>query len=177
MTFAQLFSTLTSRTKKILAVIAVLFLTTVVAMTLVILKLNADHQKPLPTISAFTNGTLVIAKPLSYCNIRREDCVEGTAPNLTAPVGSVIQLVLPPEISAAPWKLTIEYLGPEGSEIENRFFRPEERKSITIGNKQETRQLLTIEVQLPSAVVTEEGLPLPRAFWSINTTPKSLLAN
>lgn len=141
-----------------------------------VLIVNANTTTPPPQVTFYSNGKSVQAGPVKYCSIKVTDCVTGAKSHLEVPTGSPVQISLPRQISDAPWTMTLEYLGPGmRSEYELRTFAPGKRTAVTVGGPGEHRQLLTVEINLPSAVVNPQGEPFSRAYWALDTTPAGLL--
>ncbi|MDG3011742.1 DUF2771 domain-containing protein [Rhodococcus sp. D2-41] len=148
----------------------------IVLIVVGVLVVNANTTTPPPQITFYANGKSVQAGPVKYCSIKVTDCVSGTKAHLDVPTGSPVQISLPKEISRAPWTMTLEYLGPGmRSEYELRTFAPNDRTAVAVGGAGEHRQLLTVEINLPSSVVNPQGEPFSRAYWALDTTPAGLL--
>ena len=157
------------KTVKILALLATGLLVVVVAFAAVMTVLIRDAGERHPQINAFAAGRSVTVSPIRFCTIKLQDCTEeGTPATLSVPPGGQLELSLPSEISGAPWRLLTVFQDPNGLiEDHERYYAPDETKSVTIAS--DGKQLNGIEIQLPSAVVDENGVPRAHAIWSIKT--------
>lgn len=163
--------TLQSRTKKTLALIVVAVLVVLVAFVAVLTVLIRNAGERLPQVAAYAHGKSITVPPLQYCNLYLEDCVNGELAKLDVPVDYPLQLSLPAEIADAPWRLVMVFEGPDGALVtEERYYAPGEVDAVTVRSAQHPPlQLNGIEIQLPSAVIDEEGLPQAHAIWAIKT--------
>lgn len=121
-----------------------------------------------PTLTAYANGKAVEVEPTRYCSIKLEHCQDHRQTILLVPRGDVLQVSLPAEIADAPWNLVLEYITQDGviyHEQVQHFSGPR-MSSFTIPTKD---QLVLIELQQPSALIDESGLPYARAYWSLRT--------
>lgn len=163
--------TLQPRTKKTLALIVVVLIVAAVAFAAVLTVLIRDAEKRPPEVAAYAHGKSITVPPLQYCDLYLENCVNGELAELDVPLGYPLQLSLPPEITNAPWHLVMIFEGPDGEIVpEERDYAPGEASAVTVRSAQQPPlQLDGIEIQLPSAVVDETGLPYAHAVWSIKT--------
>ncbi|NLE78142.1 MAG: DUF2771 domain-containing protein [Rhodococcus sp.] len=158
-----------TRTKKIVALAAVGLLVVVIAFAAVITMLVRGAESHPPTLTAYSHGETVDVPPLQYCNLSLDECDQGSVTELEVPVGSPLQLSLPKDISAAPWRMIIQYQDANGNEVlEQRSYESGPNSAITIESTDD-RQLLVVELQLPSSVIDEEGRSIAHAIWSIQT--------
>ncbi|MEV0947788.1 DUF2771 domain-containing protein [Rhodococcus sp. NPDC049939] len=158
-----------ARTKRILALSTVGLLVVLVAVAGVVYALVRNLPPRLPEITAFAHDRTERVVPLGYCNLYLEDCAGGGITELDVPPGYPLQLSMPPEIVNAPWRLFAIYEDPSGNAIiMEQTHRAGETHAVTVPSSEEL-QLAGVEIQLPSAVVDEEGLPHARAVWSIKT--------
>lgn len=146
----------------------------VLAIVAGVLAVHFTSEPEPPEVTFYVHGESVRTGPVKYCSLTLTDCVGNPKPHLDAPVGSPVQISLPEQISQAPWTMTVEYLGPgDRSEYALYAFPPNARRAVTVGGGD--RQILTIEINLPSAVVTAQGAPFSRGYWALDTTPSALL--
>ncbi|AOW94987.1 hypothetical protein BFN03_13900 [Rhodococcus sp. WMMA185] len=158
-----------SRTKKILTLLSVGLVVALVAFVGVIYTLVRNSPDRLPEITAFAHDRTERVSPLAYCNLYLEDCQSFGVTELDVPPGYPLQLSLPPEIVDAPWRIFALYQDPSGAPvILQQAYRAGEKRAVTVPSSEEL-QLAGVEIQLPSAVVDQEGLPHARAVWSIKT--------
>ena len=164
--------TLQSRTKKTLALIVVVLIIVLVAFVAVLTVLIRDAGEHRPEVTAYAHGKSITVPPLRYCNLYLEDCVDGELAELDVPADYPLQLSLPPEIANAPWRLITVFEGPTGELVtEERYYAPGEAAAVTVRSTQHpSLQLNGVEIQLPSAVIDEEGLPQAHATWAIKTS-------
>ncbi|WP_072687217.1 DUF2771 domain-containing protein [Rhodococcus marinonascens] len=157
------------RTKKILALSAAGLVVVLVAFVGVLYTLVRDSPTRLPVITAFAHDRSEQVIPFGYCNLYLEDCESGGITELDVPPGYPLQLSLPPEIVNAPWRIFALYQDASGGPvILEKTHRAGETRAVTVPSSEDL-QLAGVEIQLPSAVVDEEGLPHARAVWSIKT--------
>nr|WP_068161630.1 DUF2771 domain-containing protein [Rhodococcus phenolicus] len=162
--------TLQARTKKIIALIAVVLLLVAGGLAAVVWKLVDSAEPKLPTVTAFARGTSVTVEPTQHCNLYLEDCIENPLGMLDVPAGYPLQLSLPSEIADAPWRLIVVYGDPKTGEtfVDGRLFAPGEQRAVTVPSDPEI-QLLGVEIQLPSAVQDETGTAIAHAVWAVQT--------
>jgi hypothetical protein len=162
--------TLQARTKKIIALIAVVVLLVAGGLAAVVWRLVDSAAPKLPTVTAFAHGTSVTVEPTQHCNLYLEDCVENPLGMLEVPAGFPLQLSLPTEISDAPWRLIVVYGDPKTGQtfVDGRLFAPGEQRAVTVPSDPAI-QLLGVEIQLPSAVQDETGAAIAHAVWAIQT--------
>lgn len=161
-----------TRTKRIVLGLAVLALVAVIgaAIVVVVAVRNADEQ--LPQITAFGNGRSITVPPSVYCSIDLQNCSQGDLAVLDVDAGQPLQLSLPRAISDAPWRLVTVFQDPATGELvpQERYFESGSRRAVTVvSDRKPAWQLAGVEIQLPSAVVDENGLPRARAVWGIKT--------
>jgi hypothetical protein len=158
-----------ARTKKTLALITVGLVVAAVAFVGVLYALIRDSDPRLPEITAFAHGHAEQVAPLAFCNLYLENCETGRLAELNVPPGSALQLSLPQEIVDAPWRMVVVYQDPSGQVVvQERAHRAGETRAVTVQSTEEL-QLAGVEIQLPSAVIDEQGLTQARAAWSIKT--------
>lgn len=159
--------TVQTRTKKLVALAAAGLLVVGVAFAAVITLLVRGADTPPPMLTAYTHGKTVEVPPLQYCDLSLEECEQASVTELAVPVGYPLQLSLPKAISGAPWRMIIQYQDADGNEVlEQRSYESGPDSAITIEST-EDRQLLVVELQLPSSVIDEEGRSISHAIWSI----------
>ncbi|MFD4367151.1 DUF2771 domain-containing protein [Rhodococcus sp. NPDC058521] len=160
---------LQTRTKKIVALVAAGLLVVAVAFGAVITLLVRGAESTPPELTAYAHGKSIQVAPLAHCSLYLEDCVEGDTAELDVPVGYPLQISVPKAISEAPWRIVEVYASPEGEPVlDARNFTPGSTTSVTVESTEE-QQLVGVEIQLPSAVVDDQGFPHVRAVWSIAT--------
>ncbi|WP_020476840.1 MULTISPECIES: DUF2771 domain-containing protein [unclassified Rhodococcus (in: high G+C Gram-positive bacteria)] len=158
-----------ARTKKILALIAVGLMVVLVAFVGVLYALVRNSSPRLPEITAFAHNRAEQIPPLAYCNLYLEDCTTGDLAELDVPPGSSLQLSLPQEIVDAPWRMLVVYQDASGQVVvQEQAHRAGETRAVTVPSSDDL-QLAGVEIQLPSAVIDEQGLTKARAAWSIKT--------
>lgn len=160
------------KTVKILAALGVLALVAVVGLGAVLYLTLRDRGQHQPTVSAFAHGETVDVKPLEYCSVTLEDCTQGAIARLDVPGTEPLQLSLPHDISSAPWRLVMVFAGPDGTLVpKERYFAADETRAVTVQSDADPKLRLNgVEIQLPSAVVDQNGLPQAHAIWSIKTS-------
>lgn len=159
--------TVQTRTKKIVALATVGLLVVAVAFTAVVTLLVQNAQTHPPSLTAYTHGETVQVPPLQYCDLNLEECEEGSVTEFPVPVGYPLQISLPTDIANAPWRMIIQYRDSQGNEVfEERSHDSGPSSAITIESTAD-RQLLVAELQLPSAVIDEQGRSIAHAIWSI----------
>ncbi|NLG55516.1 MAG: DUF2771 family protein, partial [Rhodococcus sp.] len=95
-------------------------------------------------------------------------CTEGPATVIDARPGQPLQLSLPKEISGAPWRLISVYGYTEAdASVIFEPFRSGDASAVTVPAVVDDAPLVGVEIQLPSAVVDDEGVPLAHATWAI----------
>jgi hypothetical protein len=143
----------------------------VVAAAVVVVMAIRDSDEHLPQITAYAYGETITVEPAQYCGFDLKECTQGDLAMLDVPAGMPLQLSLPKEIADAPWRLVMVYQGPDGELVpQERYYRSGEADAVTVvSNRTPAWQLNGVEVQLPSAVVDENGLPHARAVWAIKT--------
>jgi hypothetical protein len=161
---------LQARTKKAIALIAVVLVVVAVGIGAVVWKLVDSAEPRLPEITAYGDGNSVTVPPTQHCNINLEDCVENPITQLSVRAGYPLQLSLPSEISDAPWRLIAVYgdLQTGQTFLDGIMVEPGQQSAITVPSDP-SLQLLGVEVQLPSAVVDEAGEPIAHAVWAVQT--------
>lgn len=132
----------------------------------------ARHSAPEhPQISAFTHGHLVRVGPYVYCNVLNLDQCENprTQGELVVNHEDKVQLSVPADIGAAPWRLILAYEDPDKDSI--LAFTPGSRLAVTIPTVDPMRGRLTgFAVQLPTLVQVDGELrEMPHAEWSVRT--------
>lgn len=156
-------------TKKILAIVTAGLTVTLIAFVAVMVTLVRGADTHPTTLTAYAHGTSVEVAPLEYCTLYLEDCKSGDIAQLDVPTGYPLQLSLPKEIADAPWRLVAVYeIGDGTSFVAKRTYTPGEATAVTV-EPIEGMALAGVEIQLPSAVIDEEGLPQAHAVWSIKT--------
>lgn len=161
---------LQARTKKTIALLVVAVLIVGVAFAAVMVRLIGSADPRLPEITAYAYGKSITIEPTQHCNLYLEDCIQNPLASLDVPAGEALQLSLPTEIADAPWRMIMVYQDLETGEtyIGGTMFGPGQRLAVTVP-ADPTKQLLGVEVQLPSAVVDEIGEPIAHAVWSLQT--------
>lgn len=157
------------RTEKILIAIAAGLVVTLVAFVGVLTVLIRGNETQPATITAYADGTTVTVPPFKYCTLYLEDCVEKDTIPIELRPGHPLQVSLPKEISSAPWRLLAMY-GNTEDEVYVQYtpFRPGEALAVTVPTIVNDVPLAGVEVQLPSAVVDEAGIPRAHATWSLS---------
>ncbi|MGZ8178723.1 DUF2771 family protein [Williamsia sp. SKLECPSW1] len=166
---------LTRGEKKFGLVASAVIVVAAVVVAVSVWFLTRDGFEETPYVQATTGKDLVRVEPTIYCEIDLTGCRQGEpgtfAKRLAVPAGQSVLVSVSKAIAAAPWVLTLEYLTPTGFEQRApQFFGPNQKFSFTARSTPDA-VLSTIEVRLPSSRVDTSGLPITRAFWSINTLP------
>lgn len=157
-----------ARTKKILALIAVGLMVVLVAFVGVMYALIRNSSPRLPEITAFAHNRAEqipagVLQPVSRGLHDRRPRRTRRAP------GSSLQLSLPQEIVDAPWRMLVVYQDASGQVVvQQQAHRAGETRAVTVPSSEDL-QLAGVEIQLPSAVIDEQGLTQARAAWSIKT--------
>lgn len=160
------------KTVTILAALGTLVLVAVVGLGAVLYLTLRDPGQKQPIVSAYAHGENVEVKPLEYCSLTLEDCAQGSIAQLDVPGTEPLQLSLPHDISSAPWRLVMVFSQPDGSLVpQERYFSANETRAVTVQSDADPKLRLNgVEIQLPSAVVDQNGLPQAHAIWSIKTS-------
>ncbi len=159
------------KTIRIVALLGTLVLVAAIGMVAAVVFALKGAEKPQPEIAAYAHGKTVTVHPYRYCTVDLEDCTEGDVAALEVPIGYPLQISLPTAISDAPWRLVAVYQLPDGELLQtDRYYGKGEVAAVTVeSDANPALQLNGIEIQLPSAVVDETGLPRAHAIWSIKT--------
>jgi hypothetical protein len=160
-----------TRTARIVLGISFIALIVVIAAAAIVVNAIVDSDERLPEITAYAYGETITVGPAEYCSLDLQECQHGELANLDVPAGQPLQLSLPKEIADAPWRLVMVYQGPDGDLApQERYFTSGEADAVTVtSDRSPAWQLNGVEIQLPSAVVDENGLPHARAVWAIKT--------
>jgi hypothetical protein len=161
-----------TRTNRIVLGLAVLALVVVIGAAIVVVLAIRDADERLPEITAYGNGRSITVAPAEYCTLDLRECSQGELAVLDVNAGQPLQLSLPKEISDAPWRLVAVFEDPVSGELvpEERYFESGATAALTVVSDREPPwQLAGVEIQLPSAVVDESGLPRAHAVWAIKT--------
>lgn len=134
--------------------------------------LTRDSAPQHPEISAYTRGQLTRIGPFLYCNVLNlNECqAPQTQGELQVNDRDPVQLSVPQEIGAAPWRLMRVYGDPANTTITT--FRPDTRLAVTIPTVDPQRGRLTgFAVQLLTLVIDQNGElhDAPHAEWSVRT--------
>jgi Protein of unknown function (DUF2771) len=135
--------------------------------------LLARHRGPVhPQISAYTHGQLSRVGPYFYCDVLNlNNCqTPQTQGVLTVNDRDPVQLSVPAEIGAAPWRLLLVYDAPDATTT--AVFRPKAKLAVTIPTVDPARgPLRGFTVQLLTLVQDSNGelLEAPHAEWSVRT--------
>lgn len=129
---------------------------------------TAEH----PRISAYSQGQLTRVGPYFYCDVLNlNDCQRPeTQGVLTVNGTDPVQLSVPSQIGAVPWRLLKVYEDP--ADTTGTVFRPDTRLAVTIPTVDPQRgRLQGFTVQLLTLVQDEKGelLEVPHAEWSVRT--------
>ena len=132
----------------------------------------ARHSAPEhPQISAFTHGQLTRVGPYMYCNVLNLDQCETprTQGELVVNHKDKVQLSVPSDIGAAPWRLILAYEDPDKDSI--LAFTPGSTLAVTIPTVDpRLGKLNGFAVLLPTLVrIDGEEVPAPHAEWSVRT--------
>jgi hypothetical protein len=125
-----------------------------------------------PQISAYSHGQLSRVGPYFFCNVLDlNDCqTPQTQGVLTVDARDPVQLSVPSQIGAAPWRLLLVYDDPV--DTTTTVFRPNTRLAVTIPTVDPQRgPLRGFTVQLLTLVQDTNGelLEAPHAEWSVRT--------
>ncbi len=159
------------KTIRIVALLGTLVLVAAIGIVAAVVLALHGKEKPQPEIQAYAHGKTVTVQPYRYCTVNLEDCTEGAVAELDVPAGYPLQISLPKGISSAPWRLVAVYQLADGALLQtDRYYAKDEVAAVTVQSDTNPKlQLNGIEIQLPSAVVDETGLPRAHAIWSIKT--------
>ncbi|TSD96620.1 DUF2771 domain-containing protein [Skermania sp. ID1734] len=154
-----------------LAALAAALFVVAVAFIVVMVVIIRGAKPPLPQITAYAHGKAITVSPYQYCTFNLADCKQGSIAQLDVPAGYPLQLSLPSEISKAPWRIIMSYVRPDGAMIiKERYYASNEASAVTVeSDTNPAWQLAGVEIQIPSAVVDESGIPRVRGIWSIKT--------
>ncbi|WP_408629959.1 DUF2771 family protein [Amycolatopsis aidingensis] len=139
-----------------------------------------------PRVTFFVDGDSVQAAPLIHCDVRVQECEQGTEPaRLRARPGYPVQVSVPAEVSESPWAVIVQYADAEGrpQPEKRQFFSPGTRHAYTATGGGPGSQLLVVEVQQIGAayaadeagnpILDEAGNPqlVTRGIWSLQLEP------
>lgn len=160
-----------TRTARIVLGLGFIALVVVIAAAAIVVNAIANSEERSPQITAYAYGETITVGPTGYCSLDLRECTHGELVNLNVPAGQPLQLSLPKEIADAPWRLVMVYQSPDGDIApQERYYQSGEADAVTVvSDKSPAWQLNGVEIQLPSAVVDESGLPHARAVWAIKT--------
>lgn len=126
---------------------------------------------PLPEVSFFGHGTLVVAAPTLWCaadsGAEALDCLatrsDATAQQLTLRPGQGLSVDVPAAVGLAPWVVVFRYRTAADAEEELRseLFSSDARQHYELQLPSTTDQLLRVEVQsglTPMAAATGSGV-------------------
>ncbi|NLU82427.1 DUF2771 domain-containing protein [Rhodococcus sp. HNM0569] len=155
--------------RNLIAIAAALVVALVVFVSVLVVLIRGSDPRPV-SVTAYSHGSTVEVTPYLYCTVNLEDCSEeGTIAPLDVPAGMPLQLSLPSEISSAPWRLLTVYQGPNGEPVvQARIYLSNDASAVTVPSTPEL-PLVGVEIQLPSAVVDEQGQPKARAVWAVGS--------
>ncbi|WP_370944935.1 DUF2771 family protein [Amycolatopsis sp. cg5] len=133
-----------------------------------------------PEVTFFADGKTIRTEPTVHCDIFSGTCTQSQAnpASLKARPGKPVQISVPAEIAATPWRVVIVYANSKG-ELQpaiEKHFSSDEQYAFTASTPNPGDQILGIEVQQPAPavdqgrlVVEEDGTPVlvMRAFWSL----------
>ncbi|MFD4266642.1 DUF2771 domain-containing protein [Rhodococcus sp. NPDC058481] len=158
-----------TKTKKIALVVTLGLVIALAGFAAVVTALVRGADERPPQITAFAGGKSLEVAPAQYCNLYLEDCVESPVAELSVPRGKPLQISVPSDISDGLWRVVMVYQLDDGTVgLDERYHEPGESAAITVETP-DGMQLNGIEIQLPSAVVNEQGQPLVHATWAIKT--------
>ncbi|MFG1783465.1 DUF2771 domain-containing protein [Rhodococcus oryzae] len=158
-----------TKTKKIVLIGTLGLLIALAGFVAVVTALVRGADEEPPTVTAFAGGKSLVVEPTQYCNLYLEDCVDSPVAELQVPRGKPLQISLPGDIADGLWRVVMVYQLDDGRVgVDERYHSPGESLAITVETP-EGMQLNGIEIQQPSAVVNEQGLPLVHATWAIKT--------
>lgn len=160
-----------TRSGRVVLGVAVLALVAVVAAAVFVVVAIRNTDEHPPEITAYAYGETITVPPGEYCSFDLQKCTHGEIAELDVPAGEPLQLSLPKDIASAPWRMVMVYETPDGElEQQVRNFESGETDAVTVvSDHSPAWQLNGVEIQLPSAVIDENGLPLARAVWAIKT--------
>lgn len=170
---------LAPKTKKLLAIGTVGLVVVGVAFVAVLALLIKDAPSHRPTITAFADGTSVTVEPYLYCPVEKPLCEnDGVSSSVPVREGHPLQLSLPTEITSAPWIVAAVYSDENGGAVEtDTLYLPDEKLGLTVQPlDDEGRELLGVEIRLPSGVIdsdTQQEEIISHAIWSIATATES----
>ena len=162
------------KTKKILAIGTVGLVVVAVAFVAVLALLVKDAPSHRPTVTAFADGRTVVVEPYLYGPVNEPLCdTDGTSATVPVREGHPLQLSLPGEITSAPWILAAVYADGDGAVESDTLYLPDEKLGMTVQPlDDEGRELLGVEIRLPSGVIdsdTQQEEIISHAIWSIAT--------
>ncbi len=152
-------------------------LSSILVAALVVAGCGGSDEPPRVTFGA--GAASVVAGPAQYCNLEFTDCTnDAAAPvELAVPVGTVLQVDVPDEISTTPWQVIFTYRDAAGAQADGRspVFGPDERSDYPLQLPTPTDRLLTAQVQQygppPQANPTTGEIEFPiRASWVVSNS-------
>ena len=125
-----------------------------------------------PSISAYSNGRLTRVGPYFFCDVLNlNDCQNSATQGVLAvDGGNPVQLSVPSQIGAVPWRLLKVFEDP--SDTTGTIFRPDTSLAVTIPTVDPPRgRLQGFTVQLLTLIQDEKGelREVPHAEWSVRT--------
>ncbi len=113
---------------------------------------------PTPAVTFIAATHSVTTHAAQFCDVKVTMCTPDPTAQavLRVPPGSPLTVVVPPEVSAAPWQIVFAYHAPGGARTEARtaVFPPGSTGSYTLVLPAPTDQLETAEVQQYGAAMT-----------------------
>lgn len=134
---------------------------------------------PPPQVTFRAGSASVTARPTQFCDLELQNCQGDTnAPvQLVVPIGTSLAVMVPQEVSSAPWQVVFSYRSADGTETDGRspVLAPDQHPDYTLVLPTATDRLLTAQVQqygpAPRANAQTGGLDfLIRASWVLTTT-------
>lgn len=154
---------------KPLAIVGAVLAVTAIAFAAVMIPLIQHTTKADPAVTAFAYGRTITVEPYKYCDIHVQSCHDGTPANMDIPAGQPVQLSLPKAISDGPWRLLTIYRDTNGQPVGHDHFYSPGTTAVTVPSYN-NMPIAVIEIQQPSALVDQSGLPYTRSVWSIHAT-------
>ncbi len=152
-----------ARTKKILAVVAVIALVAAGGLATVVTLLVRDAPETLPVVTAYSNGKTVDVQA-GVCDSTMR-CADLEVAYLPVQAGTPLQMSLPKDIAEGDWRLNVQFGDPRTGEVFEGFrdYTPGEVYSVTVPTR-ENEQLLGVIIQQPSS---RDFAPV----WAVQTLP------
>jgi Protein of unknown function (DUF2771) len=140
---------------------------------------GSTEPPPPPQVTFAAGDASIVARPAQYCDVALTQCLTDVAApvRLAVPLGTPVQVTVPPEVAQTPWQVVFSYADGAGTPTDERspVFAPDTRTDWTLALGTPDQRLLTAEVQQygmptePDPQTGEREFPI-RASWVLNAS-------